>query len=242
MKVIIAFLIFFCYQGVGAVGSTLTDAQKDYLFGDYQEAIRKAESLPASDEQLYFLGSAHIKIGEYAKARTYLERLNKQYVRSGFKVQAMLKIADSYFFEQDFLAAGKMYKDIIGRYPNFDNMPRAYLRLIQINAKAGNWQEKNRLIKIFKDKYSRSSDLALVETIEGYGDFFTIQVGAFSEKKNAHVLRAELSKNYKPYIAQDKNENSSLYRVRIGRYRERREVERVRADLEKEGYPARIYP
>jgi tetratricopeptide (TPR) repeat protein len=239
VSILIFFILFSCFNSFSL---SLSDAQKDYLFGNYQEAIRKAEMLKPTDESLYFLGVAYIKIGEYKLARSSLERLHKYFAHSSFRVQASVKIADSFFLEKDYKKAEKIYKDIKNRHPTFDGMPQVLLRLIQISARDGDWEKKDKYIKIFKDKYPDSSEMIFVKKIEERGDFFTIQIGAFSEKKNALMLKAELSKKYKLHIIEERNGSYPLFKVRIGRYSSRNEVEKVSASLLDEGYPVRIYP
>ena len=75
----------------------LTEAYKDYLYGDYQEAIKKAEKLKENDEVLYFLGLVHLKLAERSKARIYLQRLIKRFPRSQFYEQGLIKFADTFF-------------------------------------------------------------------------------------------------------------------------------------------------
>ncbi len=242
MKVVVILVFSFLILSVNSFSLNLADAQKDYLFGNYQAAIRKAEMAKTTDESLFFLGLVHIKIGEYELARTYLERLHKYFPNSSFRTRASVKIADSFFLQKDYLGAEKIYKDIKNRYPTFDGMPRVLLRLVQIYARQGDWSLKNKYMRIFKAEYPNCSEMVFVKKIEDYGDFFTIQIGAFSEKKNAIVLKAELSKEYKPYIVRERNGSYSLFKVRIGRYRDRHDVEKVSAKLLNKGYAARIYP
>jgi tetratricopeptide (TPR) repeat protein len=242
MRSILIFLFFTISLSQGGSASGLVEAHKDYLFGNYQGAIAKATALRASSEQHYFLGLAHMKIGEYERARLFLERLRKNFPHSSQSLPALVKIADSYFLEGEYKQAAAIYKKIKNRSSSFDFIPHVNLRLIQIAAKEGDWPAKNKYIKEFRQKYPQSAERSFVDIIESYGDFFTIQVGAFSEKKNALVLKVLLSKVYKSYIVEDRSFSPSLYKVRVGRYRRRYEAEKVYSALRAEGYPARIYP
>jgi cell division protein FtsN len=40
----------------------------------------------------------------------------------------------------------------------------------------------------------------------------------------------------------EKREGTMLYKVRVGKFKDRKEAERVCGRLIKQGYPARIYP
>jgi len=221
---------------------TLNDAQKDYLYGNYEEAIRKAQSLKHDDQTLYFLGLAYTKIGAYSKAQGHLNKLIQRFPHSRFHSQGLVKLADTYFLQKDYLRAKSLYLEIIKKYPSLDNMPIVYLRLVQIASRQGNWDKKQEYLHIIKTKYPQSSEMKFVRILEGYGDFFTIQVGAFSEKKNAFVLREELSKDYNVYIVEDTKGNYPIYKVRVGKFKNRYDVEKAAAQLLNKGYPARIYP
>jgi len=235
-------IMFVCLAGVGAYALSLSEAQLDYLSGNYEEARRKAERLRADEDVLYFLGVVNSKIGEYQQARRYLRKLCKYYPGSRLCSQAMLKIADTYFLEKDYERAHDYYRQLQQRHPSFDNMPTVLLRLAQIASRKGQWDEKNKYLKIIKQKFPQSSESRYASILEDYGDFFTVQVGAFSERKNAFVLYNELSKKYKPYIVTDKRTDGMLYKVRVGKYKLRYEAEKISRMLLNEGYPARIYP
>jgi rare lipoprotein A len=60
---------------------------------------------------------------------------------------------------------------------------------------------------------------------------FSVQVGAFQQRKNANKLRADLSKHY-PVFVQDYNAPAGhLYRVRVGRLANEQAAQRFAAQL-----------
>ena len=221
---------------------SLKDAQKEYIYGNYQEAIRKVHLLKPTDETLYFLGLAYIKVGDYPRAQIYLNKLIKRYPSSRFNSQGMVKLADTYFLQGDYNHARKLYSEITRKYPALNNIPTVYLRLAQIASRQGDWAGKRQYLKLIQDRYPQSSEMKFVKTLKDYGDFFTIQVGAFSERKNALALSQELKKDYSTYIVNDTKGNFSLYKVRVGKFKSRYDVEKVATQLRNKGYPSRIYP
>jgi outer membrane protein assembly factor BamD (BamD/ComL family) len=233
-------LIFVAW--LDARGASLSDAQMDYLFGNYEEALQKAETVKTTDESLYFLGLTYIKTGEYQQGRNYLQKLCQYYPDSRLCSQATLKIADAYFLEKDYDTALEYYHKLQQDYPSFESMPTILLRLAQIASRNGQWDEKNKYLKTIKEKFPQSSESKYASMLEAYGDFFTVQVGAFSEKKNAIALHNGLSQKYKPYVVEDKEAGIALYKVRVGKYKQRYDVEKVAQELLDQGYPARIYP
>jgi septal ring-binding cell division protein DamX len=71
--------------------------------------------------------------------------------------------------------------------------------------------------------------------------FYTVQVGSFSNQKNARALAGKLSRlNYDAYV--EKDENGRMYRVRVGHFTSKEEAFHLETRLKREGYPTKIYP
>jgi rare lipoprotein A len=66
---------------------------------------------------------------------------------------------------------------------------------------------------------------------------FSVQVGAFQDRRRADELARKLSRRY-PEVRVE--EVPPWYRVRLGAYADRRRAERVRSRLEAQGYPALV--
>jgi len=242
MKVISLVLIFvFSISFIGYPFS-ITDAHKDYLYGNYDDAIAKALKLPDNDETIYFLGLSYMKIANYSKARPFFRKLIRHYPKSKFYDLSMVKLADTYFFEKDYSQAKALYFEMEERDPNRNTMPLVFLRLAQMASRQGVWSEKEKYLRKIKNKYPKSSEMKFVRVLEDLGDFFTIQVGAFSIRENALLLIEELKDEYSPYIIKEKKGSYLLYKVRVGKFRKRYDVEKAFSNLLDKGYPAKIYP
>ena len=235
---IVALLLF---SPLTVLPLSITDVHKEYLQGNYEEAIRSAKNLRENDEVLYFLGLAYIKIGKYPVARVFLRKLIRRFPNSGFYNSGMIKIADTYFLDKDYPQAKELYLEIEKRAVSA-SMPLVLLRLAQIASREGRWSEKGKYLRRIKLKYPKASEIKFVKLLEAFGDFFTIQVGAFSVKTNARSLVEELKSEYSPYIVEDKKGSYPIYKVRVGRYKSRYEAQKVSSKLLNEGYPTRIYP
>jgi tetratricopeptide (TPR) repeat protein len=221
---------------------SITDLHKEYLYGDYEEAIKIANDLRENDQVLYYCGLCYVKLGDYPKARIVLRRLVKRFPNSQFYEPGMIKIADTYFLEKDYSRARQLYLEIEKRCSFDDSMPLVLLRLVQVASRRGEWGKKAEYIKRMKSKYPKANEMRFIKVLESLGDFFTIQLGAFSVKKNAFLLVEELKDKYSPYIVEDKKGSYPLYKVRVGRFKSRYDAENVLSRLLNEGYPARIYP
>jgi len=220
----------------------LDEAYKDYLSNDYEEALQKAKSLPHNDEVLYFLGLVYTKITNYPQAREYLISLTNNYPRSKFYEQGTIKLADTYLLEGNLERARQLYENIAKTAAASNYSSLVYLRLSQIAEKEGRWEDKKRYLNILKEKYPASNEFAIADTLEAREDFFTIQIGAFSDRRNAVNLKNDLDNKYNVYIIEDKTGNYVLYKVRVGKFKDRKEAERMWGRLVKQGYPAKIFP
>ena len=233
--------LFFCFS-FEVLAVSLKDAQKDYLSGNYEAAIIKARRLRENDENLYFLALVYIKAADYGKARISLSKLIKRFPQSDFYDLGLMKLADSYFLQKDYVKASELYQAIEDECFNLENKPLLFLRRAQISSRQGDWEGRKKYIKLIKEKYPQSPEMKFIEILESYGDFFTIQVGAFSQKENSIALRNELSKQYKAYVIEAKAGSYPIYKVRVGKFKKRYDAEKASKQLRSQGYPAKIFP
>jgi len=243
--VISVIAIVLCVIPLSLYADSLSSAQKAYIRGDYSEAIRICLSKineGGGDEALYFAGLSFSKLGNYSKARDYFRGLLKKFENSRFHDKALIKLVDTYFLEGNMEKAKTLYKSILKEYPNLSYKPLVCLRLAQVSAKDGDWRSMHRYIDTIKHNYAGSAEDMLARRLERRGDFFTVQVGAFSSKSNAVRFSRSLSPAYPVYVVSEKEEDFTLYKVRVGKYKSKSQAEYIYGKLTEEGYPARIYP
>jgi outer membrane protein assembly factor BamD (BamD/ComL family) len=215
------------------------------LFGDYSNAI--CEGLAAAEDEnkpeaLYRLGLSYLKVGDYAKARNNFRTIIKKFRASQFYQPALVKLADAYFLEKDLEKARSLYLDLLSKNLTSTFQPLIYLRLAQIAGKQGAWDEEKKYVEIIKEEHPRTIESKYAQILEKRGYFFTIQVGAFSQRKNALTLLNELKAKYPTYLVRERFDDITLYKVRIGKFKERGYVEKIKRSLIKDGYASRIYP
>ena len=243
MKEVYFFILFSLCIILPVFPLSLEDVQKDYIQGDYQGALAKASRLKKTDEVLYLLGLVHSRIGEYDLARDNFRNLISKFENSSLRSQARVKLADTYFLTKSYDMAESIYNDILIKSITIEEKPLIYLRLAQISARRGNWNEKNKYLTLIKQEYPNSPEMKYVSSLEEMGDFFTIQVGAFTIKKNALALVDELEgQDYSARIEVDDKGSYPIYRVRVGRFKKRYDVEKAHESLADNSYPAHIYP
>lgn len=223
----------------------LDRAYKSYLLGDFNSSLMELKEglhRTEGDEVLYLAGMNYLKLGDYESARDYFRRLINDFNGKKFYQVAQIKYADTYFLEANYKQAQAVYSSILEKNTVPDFLPRVYLRLAQIAAKFGKWDQEAKYIKKIKKDYSQSVEEYYADILASRGYFFTVQVGAFSEKINAYELMQKLSKKYPAYWAQEDIDQVSLYKVRVGKYQDRSDAVEIYHELVGEGYPARIFP
>ena len=72
---------------------------------------------------------------------------------------------------------------------------------------------------------------------------YTVQAGSFRNKKAANELRRKISRvtDEEVRVESFAFEGNTYYRVRVGRFKKRKDAERLRVVLRKRGYSARTY-
>jgi outer membrane protein assembly factor BamD (BamD/ComL family) len=187
----------------------------------------KKPRLKTKRRDFIFSRSGLYKNRKLSRAREYFVLLTENYPGSKFYEQGAVKLADTFFLEGNFERAQQLYENIEKKPSASNYLSLVYLRLSQIAEKQGRWDDKKKYISILKEKYPSSNELIVADMLEEREDFFTIQVGAFSDSRNAVNLKNELDEKYDTYIIEDKSGNYALYKVRVGKFKDRKEAERT---------------
>jgi len=228
------------------------DTLKTYfLGGDYKAAITEgerimadAEEAPDLDELYYILGVSYLKDGNYLRASDIFEIILKEFKGSVFSPDAKLGLGDTYFLRQDYVKAKAHYQELLNESDNGRLLPLVYQRLGQCALKLGETDEAKSYLATMQQKYpgylqmdeSGAANPASV-------NFYAVQVGSFSKKKNAENLTQKLAGNGYPAYAEEAAARGIVsYRVRVGKFNSRKEAQEMESKLAQEGYPAKICP
>ena len=197
----------------------------DYLKGDYQQALQEGERIIATasrnssglDELYYFLGLSYLKVENYLRASDVFEILCNEFKQSRFLQRGRLGMADSYYLRNDFSRAEREYTTLLTDYPDSVYRPLVHQRLAQLYLRRGDAQQT---------------------------EFFSVQVGSFSQKANAENLRQKLKQQgYSVYIEEAAGvDAAAMYRVKIGKLKSREEASKLKETLSGDGYPTKICP
>ncbi len=225
---------------------SLNKAESLYLQESYSESINECAANIARngepDKAYFLLGLNYLKIKDAEKAREKLQILMDKSPGSPYLEAAKLAYADSYFIDQDYSAASRLYEEIVKA--NSKMQSTAYFRLAQCALKTGQWEAANNYSDALRQKYPLSLEAAsAAELLKENEFFFTVQVGCFANLVNAQRLLKKLKHSgYDAYIDQLDSSKGVLYRVRAGKLKSSQEALALKSQLDKEGYPSRIFP
>ncbi len=195
-------------------------------------------------QALYYRGIAQLNLGEYKVARSSFEKILKKYPKSRWAVKSHLGIIDSFYKEKKYMRALEEAQSCASSLSDPDakgllnlKMARIYFRLLKFGEAKKYLQET---IHTCSNPLIVSKARQLLEEKR----YFTVQVGAFWDRRRAERLMKELqSKGEYAYIVEAKDpHNKVFYRVRVGEFIELKDAKELKAKLANEGYPTHIYP
>ncbi|MBU1124562.1 MAG: SPOR domain-containing protein [Candidatus Omnitrophica bacterium] len=229
--------------------------KKYFLAGEYTQAIREGERLLAedpssasSDDLYYLLGLSYLKDRDYLRASDIFEIILNEFKGSRLRDVATLGLADTYFLQGNMFSAKKYYQELLLGAAKENCGAQAYYRLSQIAFKEGNTLQAQEYLALLKNEFplnleSKGEEEICVLSESGVTLCYSVQVGSFSNEKNAQNLLRKLKKdNYLAYIEVTTKGGRPFHQVRIGKFQTRPEAVTFERKLAQEGYPTRIYP
>ncbi len=231
----------------------LTEAETQYLRGDYNQAAQTLEKILAQDvdkessaKVYYLLGLSYLKEKNYLRASDCFDIIVKEYRNSNFAQSALIKLIDIDLLRGDCKKVQESCQTFLNRYPYSDNTSAIISRQYQAYLECGDAQQAQAVLTKLKTAYPESLQIkALSEKKEvEVKDYFSIQIGYFKEQKNAQNVSALLKqKGFESFIEESKDENSDLFfRVKVGKFKTKEEAILVEKQLKQEGYSTTISP
>jgi tetratricopeptide (TPR) repeat protein len=244
-------LIFVIFNSAYAL--TLNKVKDYFLNGDYESAISEGEKILANsgrdssylDELYYILGLSYLKEGNYLRASDIFEIIIKEFRNSPYKEEATLGLGDTYFLRQDFPKAQEHYKELLDSHPTTKLRAALYYRLGEVAAKLGDTLQAKKYLDKLREEFPLNLEAKLNKDLRSLSDiYYTVQVGSFAKSTNAGNMCSKLiTEGYDAYVQQIKADNDTLmYRVRVGRLKSRQEAVELENKLSAEGYPTKILP
>ena len=191
-----------------------------------REYLTHGRNKPNTEDVLYLESLSLLKLGRAEEARRKLGELEKALSPNARRASPRASVADSYYYEGNLELAYKSYEETLTRYPQSDQTPYVLARLLELSKKK-------------EDPLLTAAPLRQMALEEHR--FYTVQVGSFSQHRNAQsLLNKLLHYQYDAYL--EKDDSGRRYRVRIGKFSSREEASTLETRLKKEGYSTKIYP
>lgn len=253
MKRKLSVMILFAVLGTLVVKEAIAAADIEslevyILKENYIQAISAGEemlgyvSAGESARVKYLLGIAYLKTGQYQNGRNYLQEALSGAGEDKPRQEIELAVCDSYYLENNFDMADIYYNQFLINHRRSDFEYVVKFKMALTALKLGKWQEAKKLC----EEVERSSTLnsqAAEEILRENQFYFTVQVGSFQNQDNAYSFCDEMKQDgYDAFIEKNEHNHLVFYRVRIGKFDTKVEVERLADNLKAKGVPVRIYP
>ncbi len=227
----------------------LRNLEAAYLRGEYETVLLQAGILlrdgeNRSDELLYLRGMAALQLQDWDLARESLERLVQEHPKSPWAPHGWLGMGDSFTSSGDFEAALGVYEKFISEGEIGPLAPQSLLRLGKVQRHLGFWDEaRGSFERVIREAPESQETAQAKEILESDEFFFTVQVGSFVSQSNAFRLQSELRRRgYSAELRETEAQGRIFHRVRVGRFHRRQDAEDQMRVLQRDGFPARIFP
>lgn len=202
------------------------------LLSEYDKARTEYQHVDPSmqnDEIRYLLARCLLLKGEHEAGMALIRN------RSGMNRDAMtLGSADSYFARHEYDEAKALYEWIIASFPDSTSTVSAHLQLCRILEQTNGVEVAQQSYEMIVTKYPHTPEAQLARFHLQNLPTYAIQLGAFSQKQNALSLVNQLKTiGYDAYLATSAGTDTSLHKVRIGRFSSRNAAEKVASELTK---------
>ena len=246
----IIFVVIFPVAGF-AQDNRMSDLEAMIIQEDYKKANDTAKdllktALPANDavQVEYYLGLSYLRLGDYAQAYDLFKKVLGQRPATELYEKADIGVIDALYMQGYYENALKEATSLMGRHPKSEMMGLIYLKAARSSLKLARWTKaKEYLQKIIKE-YPDSFESRVARQLLDEKQYFTVQVGAFTEQARAERLVKELiqRKEY-AYIVETKSpDGKNFFRVRVGQMTALKDAQALESKLSGLGYPTRIYP
>jgi len=234
-----------------AHAATLVDLQAAIIGGDFKKANDIAKeletaNLPREDAQeaRYYLGLSYLRLNEYPRAETTFKKLRGERMKDELSDKVAVGHIDALYLQGFYENALKEANGLISRRSASDMLSLFYLKAARANLKLARWTKAQELLKKIIETFPDSFESGIAKQLLEEKQYFTVQVGAFSEKVRAEKLVQEIAqrKEYAYIIETKAAGGRALYRVRVGQLSTLNDARELEGKLSGLGYPTLIYP
>lgn len=230
-------------------------AHKNLEQGRYQEANRDFTQVIARNpnswalsEVFYFRGLTRLRMGHRSEAKADFRQGASRYGRQLTQVYSAVALANLEYEEGNDPLAVHLYKQMLKGDLGQTPVDAVLFRLGVSLQRLGLWREADDTFAHLIDKYG-DSDLRPAARRRFQASFFTVQVGAFVDRRNARSLAAKLRARKWPVtvgVAAGRTarmgKDKTYHTVSVGRYRTYLDARAVARKLKAKGHSVVIKP
>ncbi len=192
----------------------------------------------------YYLGLSYLRLGDYPQAYDAFKKVVNERPSSEIYEKAYIGVIDTLYMQGSYENALKEAVSLMNKHRHSEIMGLIYLKVARSNLRLARWGKAHEFLEKIITEYPQSFESGVARQLLEEKQYFTVQVGAFTEKPRAERLTQDLigRKEY-AYTVETTAPNGKLfYRVRVGRMTALKEALALEAKLSALGYPTRIYP
>jgi len=214
---VICVLIFGFISSADA--SNLDSIKLDFLKGNYNKVIQAGQE--SNDCKIRLLVAlSYLKEEKFDQSMNNAQFVLKEAKNKQLREEARLIMGDIYFLKRDYQEAGNIYQEIIR-----DNPKTRFKEIIDLRM--------NKIKPVSKKTTNSTTGV----------NYYTIQVGAFSRIDNAKRLINKLKESgYQAYLDEVTSAKAIVFKVKVGRFSQRKQAESLGKELSHKNYPTKILP
>ena len=226
-------------------------AMNPYLKGDAPAAIagftQFIQSYPKSRncaQAYYFRGKVHLAGKNYSDAEADFNMALKIGKPKSIKGYALAGLGDLYLVMEQFEQACHYYRKALRSYSKDLEEDVVLYNLGKATQRNGRWHEADRYFIKLCNKYPDSEFCPRArEKMASEERYFSVQVGAFDEEKNALTVGKKLADaGYNVFIKEKGRGGKSRFCVRVGKFKNWHEARRMQDRLKGEKHDTLIVP
>jgi outer membrane assembly lipoprotein YfiO len=162
-----------------------------------------AQDTGAPEAELLATSKKLYQASMYTVSRDSLQLLQERYLMGAYGTFAAIKLADSYFFNREYIQASKLYEDFIKNYPGSPDLPYIKLQAARSNAFStrGTGRDRSPLEKalVFYDEladryptteYGKVAEQERRPVIQQLADYDRMIIEFYAKRENAEAAAA----------------------------------------------------
>jgi len=196
----------------------------------------------ALSEVFYFRGLTRLRMGRRTEAKTDFLQGASHYGRKLTQVYSVVALANLEYEEGHDTMAVNLYKRALARDLGEVPVDAVLFRLAVGLQRLGHWREADDTFAHLIDKYGES-ELRTAAQRRFQASFFTVQVGAFADRRNARSLAGKLrAEKWPVVVGLVAGKDKTLHTVSVGQYRTYLDARAVAEKLKAKGHSVVIKP